>query len=187
MSDVRSEPSLWTYLVLLIQSGIPPCSPNPLPMASKVNSTHDLLTYYTLVANLWLSMESFQRLSLSRLKCPQGLFWVQSYSSCSSTISLTFENPLQLFADDSTLCRDIPHPSYRQAAASSPSSDLDKSQAGQTLMPFNSDKSRTLTISLQKDHLANPLFFLHNPLEKIQSLKLMGFTISHDLSWANHI
>ena len=41
-------------------------------------------------------------------------------------ISLTMENPLYLFADDSTLCHDIPHPSDRQAAASSLSSDLKK-------------------------------------------------------------
>ena len=35
-------------------------------------------------------------------------------------------NPLYLFADDSTLCHDIPHPSDRQAAASSISSDIEK-------------------------------------------------------------
>ena len=39
MSDMRSGPSLWTYLVLFIQSGILTYSPNFLPMASKVNST----------------------------------------------------------------------------------------------------------------------------------------------------
>ena len=46
----------------------------------------------------------------------------------------SLENPLYLFADDSTLCRDISHPSdSRQAASSSISSDLEKSQAGQIL------------------------------------------------------
>ena len=44
----------------------------------------------------------------------------------SSIISLTLENPLYLFADDSTLSRDIPHPSGSWAAASSLSSDLDR-------------------------------------------------------------
>ena len=39
-------------------------------------------------------------------------------------LSDSLENPLYLFADDSTLCRDIPHPSDRQAAASSLSSNL---------------------------------------------------------------
>jgi len=49
-------------------------------------------------------------------------------------ISLTLENLLYLFADDSTLCRDINHPSGRQAAASALSSGLGKkSQAGQRL------------------------------------------------------
>ena len=38
------------------------------------------------------------------------------------------ENYLYLFADDSTLCHDIPHPSNRKAAASSLYSDLDKNQ-----------------------------------------------------------
>ena len=50
-------------------------------------------------------------------------------------ISLTLKNPLYLFAGDSTLCRDIPHPSDKQAATSSLSLDLEKkkSQPGQTL------------------------------------------------------
>ena len=43
MSDMRSGPSLLTYLVLLIQSGILSYSPNSLPMESEINSTHGLL------------------------------------------------------------------------------------------------------------------------------------------------
>ena len=55
-------------------------------------------------------------------------------------------------------------------------------------MSFNPDKSHTLTISLWKDHLKNPpINFLGSPLEEVQSFKLLGLTISHDLSWANHI
>ena len=41
-------------------------------------------------------------------------------------ITDSLENPLYLFADDSTLCHYISHPSDRQAAASPLSSDLDK-------------------------------------------------------------
>jgi len=41
-------------------------------------------------------------------------------------ISLTLENPLYLFSDESTLYRTICHPADQQAAASSPSEDLDK-------------------------------------------------------------
>ena len=37
----------------------------------------------------------------------------------------TMENPLYLYADDSTLCHDISHPSDRQATAFSFSTDLD--------------------------------------------------------------
>ena len=41
-------------------------------------------------------------------------------------LSDSLENPLYLFADDSTLSRTICHPSDRHAAASSLSADLDK-------------------------------------------------------------
>ena len=41
-------------------------------------------------------------------------------------LSDSLENPLYLFADDSTLCRTICHPSDWQAAASSLSADLEK-------------------------------------------------------------
>ena len=55
-------------------------------------------------------------------------------------------------------------------------------------MSFNPDKSHTLAVSLRKDHLANPpIYFLYNPLEAVQSFKLLGLSISHSLSWANHI
>ena len=72
------------------------------------------------------------------------------------------ENPAHLVADSSNLCPNIPHPSDRQAAASSLSSDLDKiikrwSNTWNTY--FNPDKSHTLTIPLQKDHLANSIYF----------------------------
>uniref|UniRef100_UPI00358EF2CF uncharacterized protein n=1 Tax=Myxine glutinosa TaxID=7769 RepID=UPI00358EF2CF len=41
-------------------------------------------------------------------------------------LSDSLENPLYLFADDTTLCHSIPLPSDRQSAASSLSADLDK-------------------------------------------------------------
>ena len=42
-----------------------------------------------------------------------------------NNLSDYLEKPISLFADDSTHCHDIPHPSDRHAAASSLSSDLD--------------------------------------------------------------
>ena len=66
---------------------------------------------------------------------------------------------------------------------------LQKSQPGQTLrMSFIPDKSHTFIISLRQNHRANPpIYFLNIPLEEVQSFKLLGLSISHDLSWANHI
>ena len=86
-----------------------------------------LLTSSILVANVWLSMEPFHLLSLSRLEDPQGsdlgpmlfLIFINDH-----TYSL--ENALYLFTDDSTLCHDISHLSDRQASDSPLSSDLDK-------------------------------------------------------------
>jgi len=65
-------------------------------------------------------------------------------------LSDSLENPLYLFADDSTLCRTMCHPSDRQAAASSLSADLDKiiSWSNTWNMSFNPDKSHTLMMSL---------------------------------------
>ena len=65
-------------------------------------------------------------------------------------LSDSLENPLYLFADDSTLCRTMGHPSDRQAAASSLTADLDKitNWSNTWNMSFNPDKSHTLTMSL---------------------------------------
>ena len=76
----------------------------------------------------------------------------------SSMISDSLENPLYLFADDSTLCRTIGHPSDRQAAASSLTAHLDKITIWSNTwnMSFNPDKSHTLPMSLRKHHLEPP-------------------------------
>ena len=74
---------------------------------------------------MWHSMESFNLLALSRLECPKQCSGPSPIPDIHKR-SLTLENTLYLFADDPTLCCDIPHPSDTQAAASSLSSDLEK-------------------------------------------------------------
>ena len=84
-------------------------------------------------------------------------------------LSDSVENPLYLFADDYTLCRTIAHHSDRQVAASSLSADLYKitSWSNTWNVSFNPDKSHTLTVSLQKDCLANSPIYTLNPLEEV--------------------
>ena len=81
------------------------------------------------------------------------LIFINDLSDC-------LENPLYLFSDESTLCRDIPHPSDRQALASSLSSDLEKkkitSWSNTWKMSFYSDKSHTLTFLSSKGPSCKP-------------------------------
>ena len=73
-------------------------------------------------------------------------------------VSDSLENPLYIFAGDSTLCHTICYPSDRQATASSLSEDLDKitNWSNTWNMSFNPDKSHTLTLSLRKDRVEKP-------------------------------
>ena len=126
MPDIKSEPYPWTYHVLLTQSGTLPCSPNSLPMVSKNISTHGSQTSSPVAAKVEPLMEFSYPLFLSRLEFFKAVFWALCFFWLSSMISPTLKNPLYLFADDSTLCRTICHPSIRQAAASSLSEDHGK-------------------------------------------------------------
>ena len=47
---------------------------------------------------------------------------------------------------------------------------------------LNANKSHTLTLSLRKDHLANPSIDLLNKPFEVESLKPLTFTRSYDLS-----
>ena len=62
-----------------------------------------------------------------KAEVPQGrLLSAAPFLIFINDISEYLENPLYGFADDFTLCHDIPHPSDKQAAASSLSSELAK-------------------------------------------------------------
>ena len=100
--------------------------------------------------------------------------------------------PLYLFADDSTLCRTICHPSDKHAAASSLTADLGKIkklvqhvehvfQSGQV------SYSHFVSLKGSSGKKKKPIYFLNTPLEEVLSLKLLGLTICHNLSWESHI
>ena len=52
---------------------------------------------------------------------------------------------------------------------------------------FNPDKSHTHYLSPKGPSENPPFCFVNNRFEEVQSFKLLDLTISHDLSWANHI
>ena len=150
MSDMRSEPSCWTYLVLLIQFGILPYSPNSLPMAWFT----DFL--YSPSQHVALNRIMSSPLPVKAKGVPQGsvlssnlfLIFINDLSDC-------LENPLYLFADEPTLCHDISPPppllTDRQAATYSLSSDNNKitswSNTWNTVR-LNPEKSHTISICL---------------------------------------
>ena len=78
-------------------------------------------------------------------------------------LSDSLENPLYLFADDSTLCRTICHPSDRHAAAYSLTADLGKitNWSNTWTMSFNPDKSHTHYVSSKGPFRKSP-----HPLSK---------------------
>ena len=127
MSDMRSWPFLWTYLVFLIQSGI-------LPYSCKLSAHGIRGQLHTWLTDFLYSRSQHVPLNgilSSPLPVKAG---VPQSSVPGPVLFLIFINdlfdslqyPLYLFADDSTLCYDIPHPSYRQGSAFSLSKDLNK-------------------------------------------------------------
>ena len=106
MEALHIKHEIRPYLELFIQSGILPCSPKSLRMAFKANSTHGIRTevvansrsYHTLIANLWLSMESFHLLFLLMLKSTKALLWAQFGPNLHQwSLWLSGKSPLSIF------------------------------------------------------------------------------------------
>ena len=134
-------------------------------------------------------MEFFHPPFLSRLEFLKVAFWVLFFFWFSSMISPTVWKILLislLMTPPSAVPSVIPQISKQQ-----PLHFLQiwiKSQVGPTCGTCLSTLTNlTLTMSLRKDRLENsPVYFLNKPLE-VLSLKLLGLTICHDLSWESHI
>ena len=125
MPDMKSVPYPKTYRMLLTWSGTMPCSPNSLPMVSKAIAIHGSQTSSPVAA--FLSCRSHRVALNGVLSSPLPVQAGVPQSSALGRVlflvvindlSDSLKNPLYLFADDSTLCRTICHPSDRQATAS---------------------------------------------------------------------
>eukprot|EP00732_Lithocolla_globosa_P001775 Lithocolla_globosa_v1_NODE_969_length_3008_cov_31.801219.p1 type:complete len:696 gc:universal NODE_969_length_3008_cov_31.801219:852-2939(+) len=116
------------------------------------------------------------------------------------------ENNIEMFADDATLHKTIPHTTERVQVAASLQSDLNKIEtwAKKWLVTYNATKTEVMTISRKKDvinfppsewHppflaellLHPPLTFFGKRLKEISSLKLLGVTLTETLDWGKHI
>jgi len=161
-----------------------------LPLASKVHSTLHFLTSSTRSQRVARNGILSSPLPV-KVGVPQGsVLGPVLFPIFINDLPDSLENTLYLFADDSTLCCDIPHSSYRLSAASSSLQTLIESQARQALGIYPSILTNlTLSLSLPlKGPFGERSFILScNPLEEVQLLKVLGLTISHDLSLTNHI
>ena len=73
----------------------------------------------------------------------------------------------------------------RNAASASLSADLEL-QRGDVFQSWQISQSHTVARRIIKQtHLF--IYFHGQPLEDVQSVERLGFSISHDLSWADHI
>jgi len=151
MLDMRSGQSHWTYVMLLIVWH--PAFLSKLSASGMQSQVHTWLPDFLYYCNQCVALNGILSspltvkagVSQGNVLCPVPfLIFINDLSDA-------LENPLYLFANDSTLCHDITHPSVRQAADSSLSWDLDKisNWSNAWNMSFNPEKSLSKRIVLQ--------------------------------------
>ena len=93
---------------------------------------------------------------------------------------------VRLFADDTILYVIADNPTESVDALNN---DLQRIKlwADKWLVKFSPPKTKSLTLSKKQKQRAPPLTFGNTPIEEIDSHKHLGVTLSHNLSWGEHI
>ena len=99
------------------------------------------------------------------------------------------DNPLFLFADDSTLFSEIKSPSQVDAVCGSLNRDLEnvKMWADKWKVTFEPSKCKTLIISRKRNPAKLDLYFGNTKLTGVDDLEILGVNIDNKLTWKKHI
>ena len=99
------------------------------------------------------------------------------------------ENPLYLYADDSTLFCEIKSPSQADAVCASLNRDLEnvKLWADKWKVTFEPSKCKVLIISRKRKPTKIDLYFDNKKLTEVDCLEILGVTVDNKLTWNKHI
>lgn len=92
---------------------------------------------------------------------------------------------IRMFADDCVIYRTITNPSEQQALQH----DLNSIQAwcDHWLMTLNPTKCKSLSFSRRQNPLTFPYTLGNVDLDRVESYKYLGVTLSYDLTWGAHV